>query len=299
MAEHEISGRPGDNTIAGPGDSSRHQPGPARGPSARAYLLILLGEYMLPETESAWTQTIIDALALLRFGERAARQAIARAAAAGWVASGRAGRRARWRLTLAGREYLTIARRRLFTPGPESDWDGDWLVLLLTIPENQRRLRHRLQTSLEWAGFGSPGPGVWLSPHPSHAEEARRVLHAFGADVEAIIMNARLEDPGERHRLITRAWDVRELDARYRSFIGRWAAATPASPGEAVAQRLHLVYQWRLLLLADPGLPPALLPAAWSGEQARLLMLDRHAGWQPLAAEWWEAREAVTNLTQH
>lgn len=56
--------------------AGRRQPGPARGPSARAYLLIMLGEYILAdEGAGAWTQTITDGLALLGFEERAARQA--------------------------------------------------------------------------------------------------------------------------------------------------------------------------------------------------------------------------------
>jgi hypothetical protein len=68
----------------------------------------------------AWTQTIIDALALLDFDERAARQAIARTAEAGWLAAERNGRRVRWQLTLAGREYLAADRQRLLSP--DSDW---------------------------------------------------------------------------------------------------------------------------------------------------------------------------------
>ena len=271
-------------------------PVPARGPSARAYLLIALGEYMLDCEESrAWTQTIIDALALLEFEERASRQAIARTAAAGWLSRGRSGRRVRWQLTPVGREHLTAARRRLFAPGPERDWDGDWLVLLVTIPENQRKLRHRLRTALEWEGFGSPRPDIWLSPHPTHAAEARQVIRSLGPGLQATMMHARLDDPSERHRLVAQAWDVSKLDARYRAFTSLWAEADPGSPGEAFIQRMHLVYQWRLLMLADPGLPPALLPPDWSGERARLLMLDRHASWQPLATKWWDARETVTN----
>ena len=52
--------------------------------------------------------------------KRAARQAIARTAAAGWLAAERNGRRVRWQLTLAGREYLAADRQRLLSP--DSDW---------------------------------------------------------------------------------------------------------------------------------------------------------------------------------
>jgi phenylacetic acid degradation operon negative regulatory protein len=283
---------------AGGGASRPHRPDAVRGPSARAYLLIVLGEYVLDDGDGAWTQTIIEALALVGFEERTARQALIRSATAGWLTSARTGRRVRWRLTPEGREYLTAAKLRLFAPGPERDWDGGWLVLLASVPENRRKLRHRLRTALGWAGFGSPGPGVWISPHPSHVEEARQVLRSLGGEVQATLLHARLDDPGERHRLVAQAWDVADLDARYRAFIERFAAVQPGSPGEALAQRVHLVYAWRRLLLADPGLPPTLLPPEWSGEQARKLLLDRYAAWEKRAARWWHVREAGIRTTQ-
>lgn len=273
---------------------------PARGPSARAYLLFVLGEYILHEdTAGAWTQTLLDALALLGFEERAARQALARSAAAGWLVSGRSGRRARWQLTSAGREYIKAAKQRIFAPGPERDWTGDWLVVLTSLPENSRALRYRLRTALGWAGFGSPAPGVWISPHPSHAKEARQVLGSLGTDVHATILHAQLDDPGERHRLVAQAWDVGDLDARYRAFVEELAAVQPSSPADAFAARLHMLYRWRLLLLADPGLPPMLLPQDWSGEQARRLMVDRYVAWHRLATAWWDARENGRSATQH
>lgn len=272
---------------------------PARGPSARAYLLFVLGEYILDEdSPGAWTQTLLDALSLLGFEENAARQAVTRSASAGWLASQRSGRRARWLLTPAGREYITVAKRRIFSPGPDHDWTGDWLIMLTSLPENNRVLRHRLRTALGWAGFGSPAPDVWISPHPSHAKEAREVIGSLGADVQATIMHAQLDNPQERHRLVTQAWDVGDLDARYQAFMAELAAVTPTSAADAFTARLHMLYRWRRLLLADPGLPPMLLPQDWSGEQARRRMTDRYVAWQRLASEWWNAREDERGLAQ-
>jgi phenylacetic acid degradation operon negative regulatory protein len=275
----------------GGAESPTRRPGPVRGPSARAYLLIVLGEYVLDRDGAAWTQTIIDALALVGFETKAARQALTRTAAAGLLTAHRDGRRTRWQLTPTGHDYLIAAKNRLFAPGPERDWDGDWLILFATVPENHRNLRHRLRTSLGWAGFGSLAPGVWISPHPTHAAEARQVLDALGEPVHGTLMHARLDDPDERHRLVTQAWDVADLDQQYRAFVDRFRAVAPRSPGEALAQLAHLVYQWRRLLLADPGLPPSLLPAGWSGEQARQLLLSRHQDWHRLASRWWHQRQ--------
>jgi len=272
--------------------AARRGAGPARGPSARAYLLILLGDYVFDQDDAAWTHTVVDALGLVGFEEKAARQALTRSANAGLLDPRRVGRRTRWHLTPAGRAGLAAARDRLFATGPERDWNGDWLILLATVPENHRNLRHRLRTSLSWAGFGSLGPGVWLSPHPSHATEARGVLESLGEPVQGTLLHARLDDPEDRQRLANQAWDLPELDRQYRAFLDRFTPARPDSPGQALAELTHLLYQWRRLLLADPGLPPGLLPPQWSGERARRLLLERHPRWRRRAHTWWEAREA-------
>jgi phenylacetic acid degradation operon negative regulatory protein len=269
------------------------RPGPARGPSARAYLLILLGDYALDQGDAAWTHTVVEALGLVGFEEKAARQALTRSANAGLLTRRRVGRRTRWHLTPAGHDALTAAKNRLFAIGPERDWDGDWLIVLATVPENHRNLRHRLRTSLSWAGFGSLGPGVWLSPHPSHAAEARLVLASLGEDEQATLLHARLDNPEERQRRANQAWDVVELDRQYRAFLDRFSGVRPRTPEHALVELAHLLYQWRRLLLADPGLPTSLLPPQWSGEQARRLLLERHRRWRQMAHTWWQAHEAT------
>ncbi|WP_117215071.1 PaaX family transcriptional regulator [Allorhizocola rhizosphaerae] len=272
-------------------DDEVDRPARTRGPSARAYLLILLGDYAFGQDGAAWTHTVVEALGLVGFEEKAARQALTRSESAGLLEPRRIGRRTRWHLTPAGRDSLAAARDRLFASGPESDWTGEWLLLLATVPENQRNLRHRLRTLLGWAGFGSIGPGVWLSPHPSHATEAREALASLGDAVQGTLLHARLDDPGERGRLVTQAWDVDELDRQYRAFLDRFGAARPQTPESALAELAHLLYHWRRLLLADPGLPPTLLPPHWSGEQARKLLLDRHPRWRAMARTWWAEHE--------
>jgi phenylacetic acid degradation operon negative regulatory protein len=278
-----------------PGTEQRAKP--LRGPSARAYLLIVLGSFALDHRGAAWTRTVVEALGLVGFEERAARQALTRSAGAGWLASERHGRRVRWRITDNGRDMLLAAKARLFAPGPERDWDGTWLVLLTNVPERHRRLRHHLRTSLAWVGFGSLNPGVWISPHPSRAEEARQALRSLGDNVEGTLLHARLDDLGERHRLVTRAWNLSELEKRYHAFIERFADVRPSSPAEALAQQVHMVHEWRHLLLADPGLPPTLLPDGWIGERARRCFLDLHAAWNRPAQTWWWTREDQANVT--
>ena len=67
--------------------------------SARSLLFTILGELVLPTGGEAWTSAFIDVLGRLGVEEKAARQALMRTAAAGWLEAEKLGRRTRWRLT--------------------------------------------------------------------------------------------------------------------------------------------------------------------------------------------------------
>ena len=113
-----------------------------------------------------------------------------------------------------------------------------------------------------------------------------------GEPIQATLLHARLDNPDDRLDLVKQAWDVTELDRQYRAFLDRFTAIRPRTPENALAELAHLLYQWRRLLLADPGLPPSLLLPQWSGEQARRLLLDRHTRWQRMTRTWWQTRGA-------
>src|SRR3954470_8124463 len=70
-------------------------------PAARSVLLTVLGEYVLPLEDAVWQETLIAALGALEHKPQAARQALARSVAAGWLRTERHGRRSRVRLTEA------------------------------------------------------------------------------------------------------------------------------------------------------------------------------------------------------
>src|SRR5258706_500926 len=114
--------------------------------SARSLLLTVLGEYVLPAGEPVWTGTLVAALGLLGVAEKAARQALARTAAEGWITSSRHGRLARGRLTHAGRRLLTDGAQRVYsfgTGGPEGGGVGRPAGRSLGEPGSAPRARSR------------------------------------------------------------------------------------------------------------------------------------------------------------
>lgn len=258
------------------------------GSSARSLLTTVLGEYVLSADEPVWTSTLVDVLALFDIEEKAARQALARTAAEGWLSSDRVGRRVRWRLTDPGRRLLAEGAERIYGFGSgERDWDGRWLVLLVSVPEAMRDLRHRLRTRLSWAGFGSPSAGVWITPHPGAEADAKLILDELDLSGQAMSFLANYGALGREREMVADAWDLAEVAHRYDRFIDEFTDLTPTTPDGILRAQTLLVHEWRRFPFLDPQLPSALLPPTWSGTTATALFTDRHLRWRAPARRRW------------
>ena len=244
--------------------------GPRAGTSAKALLLTILGEFVLPRGGSAWTQSFVDGLATLGVAERNARQAIARTAEQGFVESERVGRRARWRLTAHGRELLTVGTERIYGFGADGDeWDDHWLVVLCAVPEDQRAKRHHLRSRLAFAGFGFLTPTVAISPHTDREEVANAVLRELDLVGAGAVFHAEAGSLTPVHDLLHRAWDLDALADEYEAFIAAFAARRAATDVERFAALVELVHAWRRFPFVDPEIPERLLPRRWPGRRAK------------------------------
>jgi phenylacetic acid degradation operon negative regulatory protein len=257
--------------------------------SARSLLMTVLGEYVLPRDRPVWTSMLVDVLGVLDVEEKSARQALARSSAEGWLVSERVGRRVRWSLTPPGRRLLTEGAERIYEFGRAGlSWDGRWLMLIVSVPEAKRDLRHRLRTRLTWAGFGSPVAGVWVSPDPSRQREAQQIVSELGLDAQAMSFTAAYGEVGEVESMVARSWDLSELTDHYEDFIDRFTGLRPAGGRPALRAQTELVHEWRRFPFLDPRLPAALLPAEWSGAKAAELFHRKHVDWRPAAQRHWD-----------
>jgi len=261
--------------------------------SARSLLLTVLGEFVLPSTgvdEPVWTQTLLDALGLVGVEEKSARQALARTATDAVVVSTRQGRRVRWSLSASGHRLLSEGAARIYGHGrPRPAWDGRWLVLVVSVPEAQRQLRHQLRTRLAWAGLGSPAPGVWVCPDVGRAADAHRVLSEVGLADAALTVIGETVGGMTPARLLAQAWDLTDLEVRYEDFVARFAELSPTDDAATLAAQIRLVDAWRRFPFLDPQLPVELLPERWAGGRAAELFHARHAAWRPTARRHWRA----------
>jgi phenylacetic acid degradation operon negative regulatory protein len=258
--------------------------------SARSLLLTVLGELVLPRGEPVWTQVLIDVLGELGVESKSARQSLARTAAEGLLRSERSGRRVRWALTGSGERLLSTGAERIYGFGaPGAAWDGRWLVLLVSVPESRRQLRHGLRSRLAWAGLGSPAPGVWLSPHPDKQAEVAEVLDELALTEVSSSFVGSFGGIGSERQLVAEAWDLAEVERAYRAFVAAFGDTDPMLPPDVLRSQLRLVHAWRRFPFLDPRLPVELLPGGWAGATAYELFHDRHRRWAPTAAAHWAA----------
>jgi phenylacetic acid degradation operon negative regulatory protein len=258
-------------------------------------LLTVLGELVLPHGEAIWTSTAVRCLALLDVEQRNARQALARLAEAGTLRSHKHGRRARWHLTDAGRRLLVEGTKRIYELGADDDhWDGRWLVVLCSVPEEQRAKRHQLRAQLGFAGFGFLGPGVAVSPHLDREGAANAVLADLDLLPGAMVFRAEAGELVEADDLLARAWDLEALAGAYTDFAESFAGRRPTTDAARFADLIGLVHEWRRFPFLDPGIPAGLLPRNWPGRHARAVFTDRHDAWTPGAQRWYEELERST-----
>jgi phenylacetic acid degradation operon negative regulatory protein len=256
--------------------------------SARSLLLTVLGELVVPDGEPVWTASLLYALARLGVSEHAARQAISRAAEGGWIESEKLGRDVRWSVTpLAVRIIDEITRRVVSLNTTPEFWDGNCLIIIVSITYEKRSVRKRLYSALSWAGFGNPAPGLWASPHVDRLEETREIIHELGLREMTIAFIGRLADVGlTDHEIVQRAWNPDDVAARYAKLLDNYQGVEPEPGDDLLFRYLALVDEWRKFPAMDPQLPRDLLPD-WIGRRAADTFVTLRATWKSAARAHW------------
>lgn len=276
----------------------RSVPPPNRAPAARSLLLTVLGEYVLGDGGPVWNATLLRALVALGVQEKTARQAISRSAADGWLRRERVGRSVRWHLTPATARLLTEGAARIYSfTGVAEDADGRWLLVRLSVPEDQRDLRHTARSRLAWEGFGSLGQGWWISPHVDRQADltdsvtgsiAGSIADQGAATPSLLTLVVQPGTADDEQALVDQAWgDRAALRRDYTRFVDWATEQAPVTATETFVAQTMLVHHWRKFPFLDPGLPGHLLPDPWVGAEAAAVFAARHAAWTRAATAWF------------
>ena len=261
-------------------------------PAARSVLLTTLGEYVLPAPGGVWQETLIGALGAMDYKTHAARQALARSVSGGWLTTERHGRRSRVRLAPDTADMLRRGAERIYGFGRPWTWEGRWLLVVLRVPEERREVRHLVRSQLAWAGFGSLGNGLWITPHVEREEELRSMA---GPDsvAELLSFRAELGAIGDPAKVVADAWDLEAVADAYRTFVARFGRLRPKTPEAVFRAQTELVHEWRKFPFLDPDLPEQMLPDRWPRSRARQVFEERHAAWHEPAQAYFRSLEEL------
>ena len=259
------------------------------GPSARALLISVLGQWVGPTDTAVWTDTLVGALEALGIESRAARQAVNRTASDGWLEGESIGRYTRWRLTPSGRRMIGSAVPRVQRSiVADRTWDGTFLLLTLTGTALDRDTRERLAVGLDFEGFGTLGTGVWVAVGEGAREGADSVLSSCGIKDQALLFSATTVDGAETPaEVVALAWDLGTAAAAHEAFLEEFEHVVPSTESEAFALRTRMAHEWRHLLSVDPSLPLELLPADWVGTRARQVFQQQFSQWAESANSYY------------
>ena len=246
---------------------------------AGSLIVSAFGDAVLPYGGRLWLGSLIRLLRPCGLNERQVRTAVFRLVRDEWLHPESVGRRADYCLTAVGRRRFEAAARHIYA-AEAPRWDGRWR-LLLVLGERPVKEREQLRKALFWQGFGAFGSDCFVHPGADLAAVCEALAGPAGAPCPGLLPLLAAEAdcglPACNAELVAQAWNLPALAASYAGFLALYRplaerlATTLPSDEQALRLRLLLIHDYRRLLLRDPQLPAALLPADWPGEQARRL----------------------------
>ncbi len=250
---------------------------------AGSLIITVFGDAIVPRGGRIWLGSLIRLLEPLDLNERLVRTSVFRLAKDDWLRTETIGRKADYVLTPSGRRRFEEASRHIYAAHAPL-WDRRWR-LILVVGDLDPKLREQLRDALFWQGFGALGHDCFVHP----GAELPSVMDALVAEGLSSVLpslfplfaaDARSAQSASDADLVSRAWDLRALAAAYSDFVAAYQPIldelrrehlTNIADQDAFLLRILLIHDYRRLLLRDPELPEVLLPADWSGQQARLL----------------------------
>lgn len=246
-------------------------------PRAGSLAITVFGDCISQQGESVWLGSLVDIMAGFGLNARQVRTAMFRLGQDGWLTSQQLGRRSYYCLSESGQRQYERAAARIYAGAP-SPWDGQWI---LVVPDRiESSAREELRKRLGWLGFGMLTGGVMAHPRIDGGLLAD-TLTELGLSDQVLVWRARLDTEVKLHGMIHAAWQLDELQTRYRSFIADFSPFLKLLSGgrmpagqDAFILRSLLVHQYRRILLRSTDLPNALLPRKWCGHTAMALVRE-------------------------
>lgn len=260
-------------------------------------IFTLYGDYISHYGSKIWIGSLIRLLSEFGHNDQSVRAAISRMNKQGWVQSEKIGNKSYYSLTERGQKRIDEAAKRIFKLIPEK-WDGQWRILMYTIPEEIRSIRDELRKELVWSGFGTLSNSCWVSAN-NLEKQVFDLIEKYNISNYVDFFIANYAGPDENSRLVEKSWNLQEINSKYQEFISEYSQKYiiaknmiqkgNMSDAECFVERTKLVHEYRKFLFVDPGLPEELLPEKWLGSHAASLFSDYYKELAEPASRFFES----------
>lgn len=249
-------------------------------PRGKSLIMTVYGDAILPRGGGAWLGDLIALLEPLGLNERVIRTSVYRLVQDDLLSSTQVGRRSFYALTENGSRQTSEAAKRIYARRA-GRFDGVWTQVWLQGPEADTG-RALLIQELGRQGFAALTADILLH-HGDATETAASTAARLDRLSDVIILRV---GPGgsttpvtPSPRWLAQIWPLDALAAEYREFLELLANPLaglengPApDPMSCFLLRSLAVHAYRRIVLKDPMLPAALLPADWPGLRAEHAM---------------------------
>ena len=246
---------------------------------ARSLVFDLFGDYLRYRGGQVRLRGLVALMGCFDVPEATVRVVVARLRKEGWLSSRRDGRETVYALTDTAWGLLDEGRDRIFSRA-RGPWDGQWNMVIYSVPETERALRVQLRKKLAWLGFGSLSSAVWISAHDRGDDVRAAFLDEPAVTLD--IFRSRSAGIDADRDVAARSWDLDALDQAYGDLLEIYRPRLVAyrrgelKGADALVERMKLVQDYRRFPFRDPDLPPELLPEGWRGRLAHEVFLEAH-----------------------
>ncbi|MEV0239707.1 PaaX family transcriptional regulator C-terminal domain-containing protein [Streptomyces sp. NPDC050674] len=139
-------------------------------------------------------------------------------------------------------------------------WDGDWEMVVITATGRGPAERADLRARLSGLRLAELREGVWLRP--------ANLTRALPGDLDQVVQRYTARPDRPSRELAETLWPLGDWSGTARALLAHIAGTS--RPADRLAAFAAVVRH----LLADPVLPPGLLPADWPGADLRAAYAD-------------------------
>ncbi|UJF33469.1 PaaX family transcriptional regulator C-terminal domain-containing protein [Paenibacillus hexagrammi] len=180
--------------------------------------------------------------------------------------------RSSYQITESGRAFIySINQKPLLY---SRTWDGNWHLVMLEIPESERKKRDQFRADILQTGFGLLYNSVYIAPW-SYSQEITQLIEKYELHGRVTQFQGTIQGKSLTPNDAVSLWGLEQVAGIYQDkrswfhqeFEPRMDAALRHSDQllELFVCYLHLGEVISELYLADPMLPEELLPEGWEG----------------------------------